>query len=124
GIDPHSYTVAPEDLRSLNDAHLILINGLGLEEALLPVLSELESPVPVVSVNAGLAPLTYGEGTESEVIVSEEAADAHNESVDPHTWLSVNNMLIWIDNVAAALAMLDTTNVNSYFSNAGAYHDE
>ena len=33
-------------------------------------------------------------------------------------------MLIWVDNVAAALAMLDTNNVDSYFSNASAYHDE
>ena len=33
-------------------------------------------------------------------------------------------MLLWIDNVAASLAMLDVTNVDSYFSNAGAYHDE
>jgi ABC-type Zn uptake system ZnuABC Zn-binding protein ZnuA len=36
----------------------------------------------------------------------------------------VNNVLVWIDNVAGALAMLDTVNVDSYFSNAGAYHDE
>jgi manganese/iron transport system substrate-binding protein len=124
GVDPHSYTPTPEDLRTLNDAHLILINGLGLEEALIPLLTELDNPVPVVSVNAGLAPLTYGEGTESETVTSEEGAEAQDHLVDPHTWLSVNNVLVWIDNVAGALAMLDTLNVDSYFGNAGAYHDE
>jgi manganese/iron transport system substrate-binding protein len=124
GVDPHGYAPTPEDLRMLNDAHLILINGLGLEEALMPILTELDTPVPVVSVNAGLAPLTYGEGTESETVTSEEAAGEQDHLVDPHTWLSVNNVLIWVDNVAAALAMLDTANVDSYFSNASAYHDE
>lgn len=123
GTDPHSYTPTPEDLRALNDAHLILINGLGLEEALMPVLTDLDTPVPVVSVNAGIAPLTYGEGTETEAIVSEDTAEDHDHMLDPHTWLSVNNMLIWVDNVAAALAMLDTANVDSYFSNAGDYHE-
>jgi ABC-type Zn uptake system ZnuABC Zn-binding protein ZnuA len=128
GVDPHTYTPTPEDLRTLNDAHLILINGLGLEEALMPMLSELESPVPVVSVNAGMAPLSYGEGTQSEAAVSEEQAEDNVEQqshlLDPHTWLSVNNVLIWIDNVAAALAMLDTVNVNSFFDNASTFHDE
>lgn len=128
GVDPHSYAATPEDLRTLNDAHLIVINGLGLEEALAPVLSSLDNPVPVVSVNAGIAPLTYGEGIEEEVVASEEQAeettDEQEHLLDPHTWLSVNNILIWIDNVAGALATLDALNVDTYFSNAGAYHDE
>jgi ABC-type Zn uptake system ZnuABC Zn-binding protein ZnuA len=130
GVDPHSYTPTPQDLRTLNEAHVILINGLGLEESLMPLLSELENPVPVVSVNAGLAPLTYGEATEDEAVVSEEEAEANTDEqaqahlLDPHTWLSVNNVLVWVDNVAATFATLDTVNVDSFFSNAGAFQDE
>jgi ABC-type Zn uptake system ZnuABC Zn-binding protein ZnuA len=57
---------------------------------------------------------------------AEENTEAQEEAhlLDPHTWLSVNNMLLWVDNVAATFAMVDTLNVDSYFSNAGAYHDE
>jgi manganese/iron transport system substrate-binding protein len=127
GVDPHSYTATPEDLRTLNDAHLILINGLGLEESLMPALTALENPVPVVSVNAGIAPLIYNEppaeaeGEESETV---EAGGENAEGTDPHTWLSVANVLIWVDNIAAMLAMLDATNVDSYFTNAGTYRDE
>jgi ABC-type Zn uptake system ZnuABC Zn-binding protein ZnuA len=128
GVDPHSYAPTPQDLRTLNETNLILINGLGLEESLMPVLTELENPVPVVSVNAGLAPLTYGEGTQAEAPVSEKQAEANSDAqtnlLDPHTWLSVNNVLIWVDNVAATFAMLDTVNVDSYFSNAGALQEE
>ena len=128
GVDPHNYTPTPQDLRTLNEADVILVNGLGLEEALLPVLTELETPVPVVSVNAGIAPLTYGAGTEEEGAGSQEQADANSAGqaflLDPHTWLSVNNVLIWVDNVAGAFATLDALNVNSYFSNASALQDE
>jgi ABC-type Zn uptake system ZnuABC Zn-binding protein ZnuA len=130
GVDPHSYAPSPQDLRTLNEAHLILVNGLGLEEALMPMLAELETPVPIVSVNAGLAPLSYGAGTETETVESEGEAEENTEEqeqaqlIDPHTWLSVENMLLWVDNVAAAFATVDTVNVDSYFSNAGAYHDE
>jgi ABC-type Zn uptake system ZnuABC Zn-binding protein ZnuA len=128
GADPHSYTPTPQNLRTLNDAHLILINGLGLEEALMPLLTELETPIPVVSVNAGMAPLSYGEGTEAHTATTEEQAEANVEAeehlIDPHTWLSVNNVLIWIDNVAATISMLDDANVESYLSNAAIYRDE
>ncbi len=125
GVDPHSYTATPEDLRTLNDAHLILINGLGLEESLMPALTALENPVPVVSVNAGIAPLVYNEpvaeGEEPETV---EPGGENAEGTDPHTWLSVTNVLIWVDNIAATLAMLDAANVDSYFTNAGTYRDE
>ena len=128
GVDPHSYSPTPQDLRALNDAHVILINGLGLEEALMPMLTELENPVPVVSVNAGIAPLTYGDGTEGNPVASEKQADAAADEeahlLDPHTWLSVSNVLIWVDNIAAAYAMLDIVHVDSFFSNASAFQEE
>jgi ABC-type Zn uptake system ZnuABC Zn-binding protein ZnuA len=128
GVDPHSYTPAPQDLQSLNDAHLILVNGLGLEETLMPMLEELDTPVPVVSVNAGIAPLTYGAATEEMSVVSEGQAEAEGEEreylLDPHTWLSVNNVSLWVENVAAIYAMLDTVHVDTFFSNASRYQEE
>ncbi len=123
GVDPHSYTATPEDLRLLNDAHLILINGLGLEEALMPVLTSLDNPVPVVSVNAGIAPLVYREPLDAAEDAPVEGEE-HGAGTDPHTWLSVTNVLVWVDNVVAMLSTLDTANVDNYFSNAGAYREE
>ena len=53
GSDPHSYQATPDDLRRLNNAQLIFVNGLHLEEAMAPVLENLDTTVPVVSVNDG-----------------------------------------------------------------------
>jgi zinc/manganese transport system substrate-binding protein/manganese/iron transport system substrate-binding protein len=128
GSDPHTYTPTPEDMRALNDAHVILINGLGLEEALMSTLTELDNPVPVVSVNAGTAPLTYGQATEEGTVATEGQAEAEAATqmhlLDPHTWLSVTNVMVWVDNVVASFAMLDTLNVDDYLSNAGAFQEE
>src|SRR5690606_18602953 len=119
GIDPHSYVPTPQALRTLNAAHLILITGLGLEEALMPVLGDLDTPVPVVSVNAGLAPLTYGDTTAVGVASSNEPGNTESTThqFDPHTWLSVSNVQTWVENIVAALSVLDTANVNTFLSN-------
>ena len=53
GTDPHAYQLAPADRQLLEDADVILINGLGLEEGMLPVLDELDNSVPVVAVSIG-----------------------------------------------------------------------
>ena len=41
-------------LSLLNNAHLVIVNGLGLEESLESILDGLDSNVAVVSVNAGI----------------------------------------------------------------------
>jgi ABC-type Zn uptake system ZnuABC Zn-binding protein ZnuA len=128
GADPHSYTPTDDDIKTLNDADLILTNGLGLEEGLTAALGDLKNPVPVVSINAGLTPLSYEEGTPAATDTAKENTDNPTAQpapmLDPHTWLSVSNVEVWVDNVAALFAMLDAAHVDSYFSNAGAYHDE
>lgn len=68
GVDPHAYQLTPSDRRLLEDAQVIFINGLGLEEGMLPVLDELDNSVPVVAVSTGIARLEFGEheGEEAE----------------------------------------------------------
>lgn len=109
-LDPHSYTPAPDDLKRLNDADIIFVNGLGLEEALLPVLENLDRPVPVVSVNVGVTPAAP-EG---------EADNAHTAR-DPHTWFNPANVKIWAQNIGDALAALDPAHAGAYAAAVTAY---
>ena len=119
GADPHSYIPTPQDLRTLNDAHVIFINGLGLEESLLPVLENLDRPVPLVSVNVGVETLTLGSREDDEYAAQ---ADEHGHGeADPHTWFSVPNVAIWADNIPAALSALDPTNEAAYRTAAANY---
>lgn len=110
GADPHSYQATPQDLRALTDAHVIFINGLGLEEALALALEDFVAKT--VSVNTGVETLELGEGAQ------EGAAHA---GVDPHTWLSVRNVELWTRNIARVLSDLDPANADAYETAAAAY---
>ena len=117
GADPHSFTPTPQDLRTLNDAHAIFMNGLGLEESLLPILENLDTPVPLVSVNAGIEPLAMAEDEHK----GEEQSDHHQEGADPHTWFSVPNVAVWVDNIAGALSALDPEHAEDFAAAAAGY---
>lgn len=122
GADPHSYQATPDDLRRLNRAHVIFVNGLHLEEAMAPVLENLDMPAPVVSVNADVTTRAFAGDTHAE---EEEAGHDHDhEGADPHTWMNPANVMVWSETVAAALAALDPANAASYTAAAAAYQAE
>lgn len=120
GADPHTYQARPDDLRHLNNAHVIFINGLHLEETMQPVLDNLDTGAPMISVNIGVPTLQFGGDHANE----HEAAtdqDHHHEGADPHTWMDVHNVEIWVDNIAAVLSALDPKHADRYAANADAY---
>ena len=123
GTDPHSYQPTPDDLRQLNDAHVIFINGFHLEEAMAPVLENLDTPTPIISVNDGVATRVFSGEAHGEEGEEGEAADhAHeHEGADPHTWMNVANMLIWSENVEHALSALDPAHSADYMAAAERY---
>lgn len=113
GSDPHAYVPTPQDLVTLSNADLLLINDAGLEEALLPTLAAIEGPV-VVSVNEGVALLEGGEEAHAE-------EEGHDHEFDPHTWQDVANVRYWTQNIGAALSALDPDNASVYAENTSAY---
>lgn len=132
GTDPHAYQLAPADRQLLENADVILINGLGLEEGMLPVLSELEGRVPVVPVSVGIVTREFGEHADEEHADEEHADEEeheeahgeeghHHEGADPHVWQSVPNVIVWTKNIADALSALDPTNAEAYATAASDY---
>lgn len=117
GADPHAYTATPQDLRTLNQADVVFVNGLGLEEALLPVLSTLDSAAPVVSVNAAVEPRTMGDAEGSG-----HDDDGHtHERGDPHTWLDVANVILWTETIRDTFSTLDPAHASEYAAAAEEY---
>ncbi len=106
GVDPHSYTPTPQDLRTLNDVDLIFINGLHLEEGLEDLLDQTDAQQ--VSVNTNVALLANSE------------ADAHGAN-DPHTWQSVTNVKQWVTTIAQSLSSADPANAATYGNAAATY---
>ena len=108
GTDPHAYEPSPQDARMLAEADIVFINGLGLEEALQPLLDEQAGKV--VNVSEGVQPL--------ELVEEVEAGE------DPHVWMNPLNVKIWTDNIAQALGEADSANALAYSSNTQAYKAE
>ncbi|MCS7177841.1 MAG: metal ABC transporter substrate-binding protein [Anaerolineae bacterium] len=118
GADTHTYEPRPSDLAALSGAHVLFINGLGLEAFLERALSSV-GDIPVVSVSEGIRPRAleaheHEEGHEGE----------HEHEVDPHVWTDVRNVMVWVENIQQALSALDPGNASLYAANAAAYRRE
>jgi manganese/iron transport system substrate-binding protein len=107
GAEIHGYDPSPGDLVAAQGADLILWNGLNLERWFERFLANL-GDVPSAVVSDGITPLPIGEG-------------AYQGRPNPHAWMSPDNALIYIDNIAAALAQHDPANAAAYAANAAAY---
>ncbi len=129
GVDPHSYTPTPQDLRTLSDVDLIFINGLHLEEGLTDLLAD--AGAPQVPVNAAVELLAGGEeehaGEEhaDEEHADEEHTNEHDHGPnDPHTWQSVANVMQWVTTIEESLSALDPAQAEEYHAAAAAYQAE
>jgi len=105
GVDPHEYELTAENLRQVDQAKVILRNGIGLDAFLDKALKG--SQERVVTVTGGIT-LRHGEGGQP------------TES-DPHVWQNPLNVKVMVDNIAGALAKFDPARADVYSQNAKAY---
>jgi ABC-type Zn uptake system ZnuABC Zn-binding protein ZnuA len=107
GTDPHSFTPTPNDISRLAEAKLVFINGAGLEEFLTPMIESAGVDVRLIDLSATL-PLRS--------MVGEDIEEDHGN--DPHTWMDPNNVIVWTQVVAEALAQADPAHLADYQANA------
>lgn len=117
GADPHGYQATPDDLRAISDAHLLFVNGLGLEESLESILDEARAKT--VPVNVGVEVITAEEEEEEHAEGEEE--EHHHEGGNPHTWWSIAAVEQWTHTIEDSLSAVDPANAESYAANASAY---
>jgi zinc/manganese transport system substrate-binding protein len=94
GVDPHDWSPSARDIETLNNADLVVANGLDLEEGLIRALEEAEATgVPVFHATDHVTVRQIGEdeheGEEGEdEHEGEEGEDEHgHEGGDPHFWV-------------------------------------
>ena len=107
GTDPHEFQPRPQDAAALADAQIIFSNGAGLESFLQPLLESTGSTGKLVEVSAGITLLPLPGSDQS--------------AGDPHTWMDPNNVLIWTQNIAAALSAADPAHATNYQANSDVY---
>ncbi len=120
GAEPHSFQPTPKDVAALSKAGLVFVNGLNLEEVLMPTLANALDKGKIVAVSDGVQTIEFaGEGADSHEGET-EGEHAHG-GVDPHTWTDPNNVMVWADNISRALGQADPAHVAAYAANAAAY---
>lgn len=117
GEDPHSFQPTPQDLRTISDAHVVFINGLGLESFLDDTLASLSDQLWVVSISEHVP----ARELDDHIVEDDHVHTIAMNDFDPHVWLDPNNVEIWVDNITDALVTLNPNRAAHYISSAQEY---
>ena len=110
GANEHEYQPAPRDIAAVTDAALVFEVGLGLEEFMQTIILNAGTQVDPVTVSDGVTTREFSGGEHADQL-----------SADPHVWMDPANVIIWTQNIAAALAAYDPNHKALYSANADAY---
>jgi zinc/manganese transport system substrate-binding protein len=105
--DAHVYQPTPNDAKTVSDARLVFVNGLGFEGWMARLVKASGTKAAMVTATKGVKPRKMDEG-------------GHVEA-DPHAWQSVPNAKVYVTNIYDALAAADPAGKAIYAANASAY---
>ena len=77
GGEVHTFDPTPSDVRNVAEADLVFVNGLGLDDWLVELVTNAGPDAPVIRLAEDLAGVAYLTGSEGD------------EAVNPHLWLNV-----------------------------------
>lgn len=101
----HDYTLTIRDMKILDRADAVVMNGAGLEAFLERVLAQTAAPVIDCSAGVELLPALGHEGHD------------HETEYDPHFWLCRSGARSALENIAAGLSALDPDHAATYEEN-------
>ncbi len=99
----HDYTLKPEDLKTLEQADVFVVNGAGMESFLDDVIKQ-QKQLKIVEASKDIPLLRDDTGEENA-----------------HVWVSVTNAVTQVNNIASQLSAIDAANAGRYAENAAAY---
>ncbi len=109
GAEIHDYQPTPQDIVKVQDADLVLWNGLNLERWFEKFFENI-ADVPSIVITDGIDPVGIHEGP-------------YTGKPNPHAWMSPDNALIYVENIRQAFVAYDPANAEIYNRNAAAYSD-
>ncbi len=101
--DAHMYEPTPLDVKAMNNADIVFINGLGFEGWIERLIKASGFKGPLVVVGKNIHPRLVFEGRLVE---------------DPHAWHSIPNAIVYIHNIQEALGTKDPHHKAFYEKNA------
>jgi zinc transport system substrate-binding protein len=128
GIGPHDYQFTPRDVRTLSSAHLLIVNGLGLEDWLgKAVRSAGRRSLKVIELSQGLKEELIHDQPELRLAPGESGhrhgrnRHSHHHGPNPHIWLDPSLAAHGVTNILRAFQSADPVNSEAYAENAQRY---
>lgn len=109
GVDPHLYKASAKDVIRLQEADLILYNGLHLEAQMGEVLTQMPGRIRTVAVAEAIDP--------AQLLSPADFEGTH----DPHVWFDVALWMQVVEEIQDSLVELDPAHAAVYEANAAAY---
>jgi zinc/manganese transport system substrate-binding protein len=107
--DAHSFEPRPADARVILKTRLFVINGLNFEPWAEKLARSAAYQGATVVASRGVKPLQM------------EAAGHGHQDLDPHAWQNPNNVVLYVQNIAAGLSKVDPAGADTYQANAARY---
>lgn len=102
--DLHDYAVTPDDMKNLEGAKALIINGAGIEGFMGNITSQMPD-LKIIDTSKGIN-LIKGTG---------------NIGNNPHLWVSISNAIKQVQTIGDQLALLDPKNAAKYKENTAVY---
>lgn len=118
GADAHVFQPKPAQAKTVAQAKVVFVNGLGFEGWLPRLLKSANVKTKPVVLSAGITPL---DSQEAEPTGKHGHGHDHHDEQDPHAWQSVVNTVQYVSNIAQGLCAADAAGCDSYRKNAAAY---
>ena len=144
--DAHVYQPTPKVARSVAEADVLFLNGLEFEGWLERLAEAASFGGAMVVATKGVVPIAFDDHDDHadhddhddhEKHDDHDDHDEHDEhddhddhaghdhgAFDPHAWQSLENAVIYANNIAAGLAQADPENAGDYYANRAAFITE
>ena len=109
--DAHVYQPTPTDAKTLSEARVVFVNGLGFEGWMERLIKASGTKAAMVVASKDVKPRN----------LDKPDAHGHQHGTDPHAWQSVGNIKLYVANVRDALVAADPAGKGAYEANAAAY---
>ncbi len=111
----HDYQMTPADMKIIEDADIMVINGAGMESFLDKITKELPE-LKIVEASKGLE-LLEEEENHHEAEGENGEHNEHEHTVNAHIWVSISGAMDEVKNIGDQLAVADPENAEKYKSN-------
>ena len=125
----HDYELSTKDMKTLETADILIVNGAGMESFLDNVIAQYPD-LDVIVASDGITLIEdtdhdhEDEDHDHEEDEDHDHDDDHDHDVNPHLWVSISKNIDQVQNIANGLIGLIPDNSDEFTKNANEYIDK